>query len=286
MLSVDKFPYPRKQTRGNEFIPCSNNVCDILKRFRSFEIPAITLIWPKSLYKHSVTRSYRSDKESGRRSESPLWRHQWRSVVFISHVDDVKREILLHISRLLTNQNRESARSMWYIYIYIYIYICVCVCVCVCSMYNCSVIPCTGWNYGNMILHFENKHIYIYIIVNIHVGYSCSRSFVCLQIIPSFITFLFITKFHDEKAHCSYSGIWYQMVPYPIICTHELHGSSGQRTQLSRKSQKSTDRIWRYNDQRQTTTENMSAMGKVDKYFDLMSSILWSSVPIFAWGLA
>ena len=37
MLSVDKFPYPRKQTRGNEFIPCSNNICDILKRFRSFK---------------------------------------------------------------------------------------------------------------------------------------------------------------------------------------------------------------------------------------------------------
>ena len=98
MLSVDKFPYPRKQTRGNEFIPCSNNICDILKRFRSFKIPAITLIWPKS-YKHSVTRSYRSGKESGRRSESPLWRHQWRSFVFISHADDVKREIRLHISR-------------------------------------------------------------------------------------------------------------------------------------------------------------------------------------------
>ena len=72
MLSVDKFPYPRKQTRGNEFIPCSNNICDILKRFHSFKIPAITLIWPKSPYKHSVTRSYRSGKESGRRSESPL----------------------------------------------------------------------------------------------------------------------------------------------------------------------------------------------------------------------
>ena len=56
MLSVDKFSYPRKQTRGNEFIPCSNNICDILKRFRSFKIPAITLIWPKSSYKHSVTR--------------------------------------------------------------------------------------------------------------------------------------------------------------------------------------------------------------------------------------
>ena len=60
MLSVDKFPYPPKQTRGNKFIPCSNNICDILKRFRSFKIPAITLIWPKSSYKHSVTRSYRS----------------------------------------------------------------------------------------------------------------------------------------------------------------------------------------------------------------------------------
>ena len=57
MLSVDKFPYPRKQTRGNEFIPCSNNICDILKRIRSFKIPAIILIWPKSSYKHSVTRS-------------------------------------------------------------------------------------------------------------------------------------------------------------------------------------------------------------------------------------
>ena len=112
MLSVDKFPYPRKETRGNEFIPCSNNICDILKHFRSFKIPAITLIWPKSPYKHSVTRPYRSGKESGRRSESPLWRHQWRSFVFISHADDVKREIRLHISRLLTNQKRESARSM------------------------------------------------------------------------------------------------------------------------------------------------------------------------------
>ena len=66
MLRVDKFPYPREHTRGNEFIPCSNNICDILKRFRSFKIPAITLIWLKSSYKHSVIRSYRSGKESGR----------------------------------------------------------------------------------------------------------------------------------------------------------------------------------------------------------------------------
>ena len=95
MLSVDKFPYPRKQTRGYEFIPCSNNIYDILNRFRSFKIPAITLIWPKSPYKLSVTRSYRS---------GPF--------VFISHADDFKREIRLHISWLLTNQKRESVRSM------------------------------------------------------------------------------------------------------------------------------------------------------------------------------
>ena len=112
MLSVDKFPYPRKQTRGNEFIPCSNNICDILKRFRSFKIPAITLIWPKSLYKHSVTRSYRSGKESGLRGRNRHCDVQWRSFVIISHADDVKHEIRLHISRLLTNQKRESARSM------------------------------------------------------------------------------------------------------------------------------------------------------------------------------
>ena len=112
MLSVDKFPYPRKKTRGNEFIPSSNNICDILKRFRSSKIPAIPLIWPKSLYKHSVSGSYRSGKEGGRRSESPLWCHQLRSFVFISHADDIKHEIRLHISWLSTNQKRESAWSM------------------------------------------------------------------------------------------------------------------------------------------------------------------------------
>ena len=112
MLSVDKFPYLQKQTRGNKYIPCSNNICNMLKRLSSFIIPAITLIWPKSSYKHSVTRSYRSGEESWRQSESPLWHHQWRSFVFISHADDVKREIRLHISRLLTNQKQDSAQSM------------------------------------------------------------------------------------------------------------------------------------------------------------------------------
>ena len=137
MLSVDKFPYPRKQTRGYEFIPCSNNICDILKRFRSFKIPAITLIWPKSSYKHSVTRSYRSGKESGRRSESPLWRHQWRSFVFISHADDVKREIRLHILRLLTNQS-ENQHGAWDKKLYQY-YACQCTTKTVISVYYCLI---------------------------------------------------------------------------------------------------------------------------------------------------
>ena len=100
-------------TRIREFIHTQHrNTTRGRRRFRSLKIPAITLIWPKSPYKHSVTRSDRSGMESGRRSESPLWRHQWRSFVFISHADDVKGEIRLHVSRLLTNQKRESAQSM------------------------------------------------------------------------------------------------------------------------------------------------------------------------------
>ena len=79
MLCVDKFPYLHQQTRGNKFIPCSNNVCHILKCFRSFKIPATPLISPKSLYKHSVSRSHRSGKESAWWSGSPLWHHQWCS---------------------------------------------------------------------------------------------------------------------------------------------------------------------------------------------------------------
>ena len=59
-----------------------------------------------------VTRSQRSGKEIGQRSESPLLRHQWRSFLFISHADDIKRGVRLYISRLLANQKLESALSM------------------------------------------------------------------------------------------------------------------------------------------------------------------------------
>ena len=66
MFSVDKFQHPRKQTRCNEFIPCSNNICQIVKRFRSFTTPAIPIFLPKSPYQRSVDGSYPSGKESGR----------------------------------------------------------------------------------------------------------------------------------------------------------------------------------------------------------------------------
>ena len=47
LFSVDKFPYLRKQTTSNEFIPCSNDVCHFLKRFHSNKILVIPLICPK-----------------------------------------------------------------------------------------------------------------------------------------------------------------------------------------------------------------------------------------------
>ena len=43
VLSVDKFPYPRKQTGGNEFIPCSN-VWNLFKVSKScFEVKPIRI---------------------------------------------------------------------------------------------------------------------------------------------------------------------------------------------------------------------------------------------------
>ena len=72
MLSVGKSPYPRMQTMCNEFMPCSKDVCQILKHFRSFKIPDAPLIWPISSHKRSVVQSHCNGKDSGRRSCSPL----------------------------------------------------------------------------------------------------------------------------------------------------------------------------------------------------------------------
>ena len=137
MLSDDKFPYPRKQTRCNKSILCSNYVCQILKSFRSFKISDTPFTWPKSLYKHSVAPSHRSGKESCRWSWSPMWRHQWHSFLITFHADNVKLEIRVYTSWLLANQKRESTPSMgwisifttfmdmtsWYVFIIHHIYI-------------------------------------------------------------------------------------------------------------------------------------------------------------------
>ena len=53
MPSVDEFPYPRRKTRGNKFIPSSNDVSKIMKHFRGFKIAAVQSICPKSSYKQS-----------------------------------------------------------------------------------------------------------------------------------------------------------------------------------------------------------------------------------------
>ena len=108
MLSVDKFPCPRKQTKGNEFIPSSNDVCQILKPFRSFKRPAIPFILPKSSYKLSVTWSHRSRKESGRWPWSSLWHHQWRSFFHISRWCSQTLNMCLYFTIISQSEARVS----------------------------------------------------------------------------------------------------------------------------------------------------------------------------------
>ena len=68
VLSVDKFRYLRKQTRGNEFIPCLNYVCHILICLRSFKTPCIPLICHKSSHGREpdgVTTCYPIPQDGG-----------------------------------------------------------------------------------------------------------------------------------------------------------------------------------------------------------------------------
>ena len=102
-LSVDRFRYPRQQTRCNEFIPCSQAACHILKSYLSFVIPAIPLVW-------RIKQCY---------SVEPQQQGKWVAIgiaivtssmtflIFISHADDTKSEISVYISRLSTNRKRE-----------------------------------------------------------------------------------------------------------------------------------------------------------------------------------
>ena len=93
---MNKFPYSRKQTRGNEFIPRSNHICHILKCFHSFRLPALPFYLAEIIVftqYHSITL-HRQGKLT--RSWSSLWRQQWRSFRIIFHANDVKREIRVY----------------------------------------------------------------------------------------------------------------------------------------------------------------------------------------------
>ena len=104
MLSLDKFPYPRKQTRGNEFIPCSIDACYFLKRVHSFRILAIALISPNSLYKQSVSRSHHCGKQIARIG-IPSVRS---SVASLCVYCMLMTSNGLYILRLLANQKRDQ----------------------------------------------------------------------------------------------------------------------------------------------------------------------------------
>ena len=82
MLSMDKFPYPQKQARGNEFIPCSSDVYHILEG-KCTEV-GIAIVMSSMMI-----------------------------ILFISHADDVKCYIHLYISLLLANQMHDAAMSLW-----------------------------------------------------------------------------------------------------------------------------------------------------------------------------
>ena len=89
ILSVDKFLYPRKHTRGNEFIPCLSH--------------------SKTLTPHSPIAAARKvdrgrDRQCDVINDVPS--------LFLSHADDVKREIRVYISRLWANHRQEPAPSM------------------------------------------------------------------------------------------------------------------------------------------------------------------------------
>ena len=115
MLGVDKFPFTRKQTRDNEFIPSTNLQCTtnhMQATAQAFytalkaQLPLSSDIWA---YKK---QRWCGVKGSGRWSSSTMRCHQWCSFLYTFHADDVKPEIRLYPPWLLANPKRESALGM------------------------------------------------------------------------------------------------------------------------------------------------------------------------------
>ena len=88
-LSMDKFPFARKQTASNEFIPCSDDVCHILKRFSSFKIRDT----PLSGLNHRINTVLLGRIAAPRKAAGGRDRHCDVIIDFhvsLSHVGDVK----------------------------------------------------------------------------------------------------------------------------------------------------------------------------------------------------
>ena len=122
MLSVDKFPYTWRQTRGNGFIPWSNDLCRILKLFHNLTIPAI----PFYGLNHRINTVLLGRIAVARKVDGGCDRHCDVSMTFPS----------LYILRLwrqtwdtrlyLTVISQSEARVSTEHGMYIYIYVCVC----------------------------------------------------------------------------------------------------------------------------------------------------------------
>ena len=107
VLSVDKFPYPRQPTGGNEFIPCSN-VWNLFKVLKScFEVkpisiaqrniyeeqPAIVVLW-----RHTVAHCYCDVRYDVMYINVTWWRvHSVRSRGWNTQKDNAKHQHLIQI---------------------------------------------------------------------------------------------------------------------------------------------------------------------------------------------
>ena len=122
-------PYPRKQTKYNEFILCSSDVCHILNMFTALKsqlsfLPGVN----KCITTVLLGRIAAARKVDGGRDRhrdvinDALFSLSLYIYLYIYHADGIKREIGVYTSCLLANQMRESAMKMGYIYIYIYIF--------------------------------------------------------------------------------------------------------------------------------------------------------------------
>ena len=108
ILSVDKFPYPRKQTRGKEFILCSNDLCHILKRFHSeSQLPLLFCL------NHCIKTVLRGRIKAARKSDAgrPWSPYYDAPFLFISHSDDVKRKIRVYILATRARFTKPTPRS-------------------------------------------------------------------------------------------------------------------------------------------------------------------------------